>query len=97
MHDGHPGAIVAEVNVVGDEPWLVRLDEVDQFFLAAFSSSSAPSRTSEVSTYTIASDIRVPRAARPPFGANGAWIKSYIEAVPGRGGLCSSMIARTEP
>ena len=32
VYDGHPGAIVAEVNVVGDEPWHVRIDEVDQLF-----------------------------------------------------------------
>ena len=30
VHHCHPGAIVAEVNVVGDDPGLVRLDELDQ-------------------------------------------------------------------
>src|SRR5829696_4518690 len=59
--------------------------------MAAFSSSSAPSRTSEVSTYMIASDIRVPRAPRPLFGANGAWIKSYSEALSERGPLVGGL------
>ena len=34
VHDGHPGAIVAEVDVVGDELWLLRLDEVGEVFEA---------------------------------------------------------------
>ena len=57
MHDGHPGAIVAEVNVVGEEPWLFRLDEVDEVFEARLQLASAPSQTSEISMYTIAAVI----------------------------------------
>ena len=57
----HLGAILAEVNVVSDEPRLVRLDEVEQPLMAGFNSSSAPSRTSELSTYRIRSDMCVPR------------------------------------
>ena len=34
VHDGHRGAIGAEVDVVGEEPWLFRLDEVDEVFEA---------------------------------------------------------------
>jgi hypothetical protein len=34
VHHSDPGAIVAEVNVVGDDPRLVGVDKVDQFFHA---------------------------------------------------------------
>jgi hypothetical protein len=30
VHDRHPSAFLVEVHVVGDDPWLVRLDESRQ-------------------------------------------------------------------
>ena len=49
-YDGHACAVFAEVNVVSDEPRLVRLDEVDQPFHALLELFERPARTSEVST-----------------------------------------------
>jgi hypothetical protein len=34
VRDGHPGAIATEVDVLGDELWLFRLDEVGEVFEA---------------------------------------------------------------
>ena len=66
MQDAHPGPVVTEVHVVGEQLRLVRLDEPRQSFMATLSSASRPGRTSDVSTYTMGCDMCPPALSVSP-------------------------------